>query len=547
MNNLTIGDIIQRAQENRAWRIHMVTKSFYLFMKIYFSKEMSAPGAPFQKEICDLAQTEKSILAIASFRGSGKSLFITQGYALWAALTQGNHLIFIVGETQTAAGEHLGNIKSSLENNELLRKDFGLAKKPSDRWSGDSLVISSCDTKIRAVSIGQKIRGTKYKQWRPTLVIADDIQDINSVRNQEARNKNFNYLQSELIKIGAVGMQLIVVGNLLHQDSSIMRLMAAIEKGKIRGTCRKYPLIDVDGNNAWPQYFTPEVIAAERAKVLDPITWELEMNLKFVSTIEVVVKREWITTYSTRPDGAYVTKFVIGVDPAISERQTADYTAIVTGIVCNSGEETKLYVYPNPLNKRLDFPETVDEIRARYDHLSASRPVEIVIENVAYQRALPQQLEKMHGLPAEGFKIGLGKRARFSILGYLIRAGKIVFPETGCEALINQLVNFGGGEHDDLCDALALIAFKEFPDPFPKFTIPGAGYMGTPLDAGDMTNGDFLAMLSDPEKRAELEREADFKLADEQLVARGAPLDLLRKIQWRRRNNKEDSQRQFTF
>lgn len=521
MNKDRIESIIKRAKESRAFRKYLATKSFYLFVRIYFSKEMFAPAAAFQKEICDLAQLEKGILAVAGFRGCGKSLFLTQCYPIWVALTQGKHNIVIVGGTQSKAQAHFANLKSSLENNELLKKDFGPFMSAGAKWSEDLIVIGKYDAQISAVSVGTSVRGIKYNQYRPQIVVADDIQDGAGVLSQEARDKTFNYLQNEIIMAREVGMQLIIVGNLLHPDSTIMRLMKAMEKKDISGTYRKYPLIDQDGTCIWPQYYTPEVIASERAKVMSSIAWELEMNLKFISATGAVVKREWIHRYSKPPNGAYVTKFVIGVDPAISKRQTSDNTAIVTVIVCNSGEQTKLFVYPNSFNEHVDFPETITEITARYNTLRGSRPVDIVVEDVAYQASLPQQLQAM-GLPAEGFKVPADKRAKLSVVGYLSREEKIVYAEAGCEDVINQLLDFGNGGHDDLADALALIAFKEFPDDYPKFAIPGPDrWPGAPIDVGSMTDEDIRAMLRDPARLAELEKQADLDAIAAQLKARG--------------------------
>jgi len=515
-------EAIRRATEDRAFRKELVAKNHYLFGRVYFQEAMFAPTAAFQREMFELAQREKQLLVIAGFRGCAKSLILAQCYPLFAAMTQGKHNILIFGNTQNQAQEKLANIRSSLENGPLLRKDFGPFRAATDAWNRSSLIIPGYDVKITAVSMEQHVRGITYKQYRSDLIIGDDIQDMDSVQNQEARNKNFDFLQSEIVPLGGPGTQLIIVGNLLHHDSTIMRLVGAIEKKQIRGTFRKYPLIDADGKNLWPERYTPDVLAAESAKYIDDIAWEREMNLRFVTAPDVVVKREWIKSYAAYPNGEYITKYAIGVDPAISKRQTADCTAIVSVIVCNSGDETKLFVLPWPFNARVNFPETIGEIKARYAALAdRMRPVDVFIENVAYQASLPDYFNLMDNLPVKGLRIPLDKRGRFTVLGDLIKRGKIVFPDTGCELLIEQLVNFGAELHDDLADALALLAFAVIPDPYPSYTAPRAyTYPGMgPLFAE--SHEEIMAIMRDPDRRSELEREADMEIIDRQMKIRG--------------------------
>lgn len=45
------------------------------------------------------------------------------------------------------------------------------------------------------------------------------------------------------------------------------------------------------------------------------------------------------------------------------------------------------------------------------------------------------------------------KRSRLSVAGDAIDRGKVLFPESGCELLLAQLVGFGTEKHDDLMDA----------------------------------------------------------------------------------------------
>lgn len=512
-------------RQSKPFRKAAAAASLHLFARTYFSEAMFAPSAKFQLEMFRLAEGVVNPLVVAAFRGSAKSFIFTQCYPLFAVMTQKVHFIVIFSGTQQQAEQHLANVRYALERSELLKKDFGPFREESDEWGRKSIVFGNYDAKIMAASVEQSVRGLKYKHWRPYL-ICDDGEDINSARSHESREKLFHYVQSEIIPLGGPGTRVIIVGNVLHPNSTIMRLKESIESGKMSGVFREYPLQDKDGKIAWPERFTPEVLEAEKKKYADEIDWEREMNLRFVSAPDVVVKPEWIQPYAKLPNGGYVSGFAIGVDPAISKKQTADYSAIVSCVVCNSGDETKLFVYPDPFNERVNFPELVAEIGKRHAILAASmRRVNVYVEDVAYQAAIPQHLESLGDMNVKGIKIPLDKRSRFAVLGHLIAQGRILFPGKGCERLIGQLTGYGKETHDDLVDALAIIAFAAFPNPYPRFTVPskicwpGKIDLQIPFE----TNEEILAAFKDPETRKKLDDWADAETTRKQLEERGYP------------------------
>jgi hypothetical protein len=79
------------------------------------------------------------------------------------------------------------------------------------------------------------------------------------------------------------------------------------------------------------------------------------------------------------------------------------------------------------------------------------------IEEVGTQRGLTQILEKKD-VRAVGVSVGQNdKRTRLSMVSEYIRSGRVLFPEKGTEELLNQILNFGLTEHDDLCDAFTTL------------------------------------------------------------------------------------------
>ena len=53
-----------------------------------------------------------------------------------------------------------------------------------------------------------------------------------------------------------------------------------------------------------------------------------------------------------------------------------------------------LYLLPNPINSRLDFPQTVELVKQTYNALTTKWNKKILIEEVGYQKALIDHLKK---------------------------------------------------------------------------------------------------------------------------------------------------------
>lgn len=118
----------------------------------------------------------------------------------------------------------------------------------------------------------------------------------------------------------------------------------------------------------------------------------------------------------------------------------------------------KRYILPNPINKRLNFPELIDNIKLLLN-VHKGENAKALVENVAYQASVFQQLQR-EGYSVEGVKILGDKRERTVSITHLIQSGKIVFPRQGAEDLIRQLVGFGVEKHEDLVDAFTLLIHK---------------------------------------------------------------------------------------
>lgn len=477
-NNRNItGEIVDKILDDQVARTKITTESHYWFFHIYFSDYVKYETAEFQKEMFRITEDEEIKLSVVvAFRGSGKSTIMTMSYPLWAILgKQQKKCVVILSQTQQQAKSHMSNVRRELESNDLLRADLGPFREESDEWGSYSLVIPRFNARLIAASSEQSIRGLRHGAHRPDLIICDDVEDLNSVKTMESRDKTYSWLTGEIIPLGDRNTKIAIVGNLLHEDSLLMRLKQTIEQGDIKAVFKEYPLIGGDGKILWlGKYPTLKDIEEEKKLNGDDKAWQREYMLKIIADEDQLVRKEWIEYYDELPprDGKYQYS-IIGVDLAISSSNHADYTAMVCAHVYGNQDTLQIYIQAFPVNKRMDFPTTIQRVKEYSNEcdLSKSYRSNVYIEDVGYQKAVIQQLSK-EGFKAKGFKVnGQDKRARLDSVTYMIRSGKVLFPKKGAEELIQQLIYFGVEKHDDLVDAFTIVLHKSIEEDRPPVRV----------------------------------------------------------------------------
>lgn len=452
---------IRRIIKKQSTRVEVTKKSHWWFFYTYLPDHVQFSIAGFHKEMLAITENDDiKMAAICSFRGSGKSTLMALSLPLWSILGRlQKKFVVIIGQNRDQAKSHFRNIRRELEINELLKRDLGPFQE-QDEWNSCSLVIPRYNAKIIAVSRDQSIRGVKFGHRRPDLIIADDVENSDSVRTQESRDATFSWFTSEILPLGDKNTKTIVIGNLLHQNSLLKRLEDSIKDGTRSGIFRRYPLLDDSNKIAWPgKYPNTAAIEEERLNVGNIFAWYREYLLRIVDERAPVIDKDWIQYYDELPtilrNQGY--SFATGVDLAISERDTADFTSLVTAKVIGDGKDRKIYILPNPVNEKLKFSQIIEkaeDICKMHEGKSANK---FYIEEVMLQGFMTQQLREK-SIEAIGVPIrGKDKRTRLELSANPIFEGKVLFPRHGCEEALDQALNFGVAKNDDMVDALTTL------------------------------------------------------------------------------------------
>ncbi len=131
--------------------------------------------------------------------------------------------IIIVSDTGSQAQTMLATVKQELETNEKLRSDYPLACVKGALWNKDEIHTGN-QICVRAFGTGQKVRGIKFRQYRPTKIYVDDPDNDESIRSSTERQNSFEWLQKALLPCGNPDTNFVCVGTMLHRECIVGHL-----------------------------------------------------------------------------------------------------------------------------------------------------------------------------------------------------------------------------------------------------------------------------------------------------------------------------------
>ena len=190
--------------------------SIAVFAKIHLSDYTRLPFGVHHKSFFEaIPRGERGQkVNILAPRGSGKSTVITVFYPLHCIYykdlyeefgMKSEKYILILSRSYGNAMDRIKDIKSEIE----IRPSFRHLKG-NDTW-GEKRSITRNDILLVPQSRGGKVRGSLYKGYRPSLVLPDDLDDIDSIRNPNTLQKDEDWFNSDLMECGDADTNFICV------------------------------------------------------------------------------------------------------------------------------------------------------------------------------------------------------------------------------------------------------------------------------------------------------------------------------------------------
>jgi hypothetical protein len=184
-------------------------------------RELLAPGR--QSPNCQISKSPNHKLNILAPRGAAKSTLGTLAFVLKAALEKREPYIWIVSDTKHQACAHLENIKSELVENDSLARRYPDAAAVGPTWRQNRITLRNGVT-IEAFGTGQRIRGRRRREHRPSLIVCDDLQNDSHILSHTQRQRSRSWFHGTLLKAGAPNTTVVNLATALHRDALAMQL-----------------------------------------------------------------------------------------------------------------------------------------------------------------------------------------------------------------------------------------------------------------------------------------------------------------------------------
>ena len=427
--------------------------------------------------------------AIEAPRGHAKSTTFTFKDDLHAALYAYKHYIIILSDSSEQAEGFLADIKTELEENAALREDFG---ELEGRVWKSSVILLANGVKIEAIGSGKKIRGRRHKQWRPDLIVCDDLENDENVNTPEQRKKLRDWFYKAVSKAGDTYTDIVYIGTLLHFDA----LLANVAKNPSYKAVRYQGVISFADHtelwDAWERIFTDlsndrrqeEALAfyeANREEMLQgtAVLWEEKLSYYDLMVIRISegeasfnseIQNDPIDPENCtfqdddgkqQPDFSDPRFLFIGAnDPSLGKNKKSDTSSIFA--LAKDTMTGYLYVVIADIAKRK--PDQIIE-----DALEASRRLQrdykrpyykFGVETVQFQYYFAEIMRQKAAavgeyLPIEEINSTQNKDARIQSLQPFVKNGYVKFSKKH-KALLKQMTEYPMGKNDDGPDGLQM-------------------------------------------------------------------------------------------
>jgi len=246
---------INESKSEKEARISKLKKDANLFVDYYFPHYCEYKSAPFQLELTNEVRNNETIKGIVRWgRGLGKTVWTCVFNPIFLWVNDEAHYLVILGNNKDKASISLSDIQAEFESNQRLINDFGI-QKIQGTWE-DGYFITKSGFVGKALGIGQSPRGLRYKNQRPDLIVADDIEDRELSRNPRRQDEIVDYIEKDLLPCmdGRKRRYLHVNNNPF--EHSIQEIL--YQKHKETWTMFRVDAYDANYKPAWPSKYDDE-------------------------------------------------------------------------------------------------------------------------------------------------------------------------------------------------------------------------------------------------------------------------------------------------
>jgi hypothetical protein len=426
-------------QQRLALRLRMPENRVQAHQIIFAHRHTDVTPA-FHEEMIRLWHSKIPNLLFMAFREGAKSTIAEEALIL-GAVFELFHYGIVLGENEPRAHDRLRAIKHELQTNEALIGFYG--NQVGTVWNEGRIELAN-GVCLQALGRGQTLRGSKHKQWRPDMLLADDIEEKEHVRDPKARRETLSWFIADVMPAVDKIYRVRMLATPLDVEALPMTLRA-----DPKWTTKIYPIEHVDAETGdrvptWPARYPLDWIDDKKAEFegkglateyMREYMCEAEDLTRKVFQPEMIIvvpkERVWQSTH-------------VFLDPARSIKSTS----ATTGWVVWSYAGSRITVWDGGASQLMpdQIVSLIFELHETY------QPAFIGVEKTGLEEFLMQPLrvealKRNITLPLIGVDAPKGKYAFIEALQPHMKSGEITFAKE-LPILRSQFLSYPTGRID---------------------------------------------------------------------------------------------------
>lgn len=388
--------------------------------------------------------------------------------SLWLIGNNPNIRILIVSASAMQAQGFLREIKDKILKSPKYRQVFGdlfpeEANSPGEKWTSSEIIVrrsaSHKDPTVTALGSGGPILSK-----RADVIICDDILSVENTRTSAQREKIKQWYNEVLLPVLEPDGVVINIGTAWNLED-LLHEQVKNPRADVR---KRYKAILPNGESLWPERWPIEKLQ-ELKEETGSIAFSKSYLNEAISSEDAVFKSSWIDEakkkgrdrkllYNLEGQDQQKMTVAMGVDLAISQKETGDYTAFAVVGEMEDGTKIPLYL----AQEKLTFAQTQEMIKDLYQRFN---PALIKVESNAYQAALVRDMQDNTSLPIKGYSTGGEKfdpDVGLQSIAVEMENGKWILPYSQeshstmkiVDTLTDGMLRFPSGHTEDILMAL---------------------------------------------------------------------------------------------
>lgn len=460
----------------------LAATDFRLFTRSYFGTTFRQNSPEDHTRMWDaLENPAHRLVNLRCYRGSGKTTLLRAFTGKRVAYNLSRTIMY-VGASEGHAARSIQWMRARIERNDLFRESFGL--RPGSKWSDTEIeIIHGVEEQpiwVKGFGITGNIRGVNFDDYRPDLIILDDIVTDENGSSLEQRDKIqdlvFGALLQSLVPKSEDPNAKMVMAQTPINPEDVSALAIKDESWHTEEfSCWTPETRDLPTQfqqSSWEERFSTEELRTQKEGAVAMGRYSIfakEMEVKLVTSEKKPMRREWLNFYTDHPRTGTVVLAIDPVPPPTDKQiekdfHNKDFEAQAVWL----RSKGQYYLLDYVLNRGHDVNWSIAKT---FELAQRWRVSQIVVETVAFQKVLAdllrqEMIRRQKYYPLFEYK---DKRSKFNrvtgVIAPIAALGLIHCRERHTD-FIRQFTDFPGSTHDrDLIDASA-IALDHIINPF---------------------------------------------------------------------------------